>query len=395
MKTMKIKLAKAAMMSVVMSMSLTAIYACGTSAAQVERVAMKPIGVQAGPKIQIAILLDTSSSMNGLINQAKSRLWNIINTMTTLKYNGQTPKIEIAIYEYGNSRLNAKDGYILRATPFTSDLDLVSEVLFGLNTGGGEELCGEVIKQSLQQLTWDDNPNSMKLVYIAGNEPFDQIGVNKVAYPQAIELALQKEVYINTIHCGDVQTGINEKWKAGADMGKGKFFNIDQNRSIQYVATPYDDQLEVLNTKLNATYHGYGRQGAVKKAAQVNEDRNARTMDKAVAVERSVSKSKVQYNNSSWDMVDAYNADKEFVQKVDKTTLPDDFKALNNQELEKKLKQVQEDRAKVQQEMEAVSKKRTEFLAQQERNGTASGDDLGNAINSSILELAQKKKYTK
>ena len=39
-------------------------------------------------KIQVALLLDTSNSMDGLIEQAKSRLWNIINTLTTLKYEG-------------------------------------------------------------------------------------------------------------------------------------------------------------------------------------------------------------------------------------------------------------------------------------------------------------------
>ena len=47
--------------------------------------------------IQVAILLDTSSSMDGLIDQAKSRLWNIVNTLTTLKYKGKAPKIEIAL----------------------------------------------------------------------------------------------------------------------------------------------------------------------------------------------------------------------------------------------------------------------------------------------------------
>lgn len=64
-------------------------------------------------KIQVAILLDTSSSMDGLIDQAKSRLWNIVNTLTTLKYNGQTPKIEIALYEYGNDNLKRADGYLI------------------------------------------------------------------------------------------------------------------------------------------------------------------------------------------------------------------------------------------------------------------------------------------
>jgi len=64
--------------------------------AQTKTVAVKPRPT--GTKIQVALLLDTSNSMDGLIEQAKSRLWNIVNTLTTLKYNGQTPNIEISLY---------------------------------------------------------------------------------------------------------------------------------------------------------------------------------------------------------------------------------------------------------------------------------------------------------
>ncbi len=44
--------------------------------------AMRPpvvVPQQKESKIQIAILLDTSSSMDGLIEQAKSQLWKIVN----------------------------------------------------------------------------------------------------------------------------------------------------------------------------------------------------------------------------------------------------------------------------------------------------------------------------
>ena len=63
-------------------------------------------------KIQVAILFDTSGSMNGLLNQAKSRIWNIVNTLTTFKYNGQTPVFEFALYDYGNSTISAEKQYL-------------------------------------------------------------------------------------------------------------------------------------------------------------------------------------------------------------------------------------------------------------------------------------------
>jgi hypothetical protein len=43
-----------------------------------------------------------------------------------------------------------------------------------LRTNGGSEYCGAVIRDASMNLKWDDNNQSMKLIYIAGNEPFDQ-----------------------------------------------------------------------------------------------------------------------------------------------------------------------------------------------------------------------------
>jgi hypothetical protein len=123
--------------------------------------------------------------MDGLIDQAKSRLWNIVNTLTTLKYNGQTPQVEIALYEYGNDGIR-DENYIRQVTPLTQDLDLVSEKLFALRTNGGSEYCGAVIRDASANLNWDSNEKSMKLIYIAGNEPFNQ---GKVDYKEVISKA--------------------------------------------------------------------------------------------------------------------------------------------------------------------------------------------------------------
>ncbi len=47
----------------------------------------------AQPGIQLAILLDTSGSMDGLIDQARSRLWKIVNELATARKNGLAPKL--------------------------------------------------------------------------------------------------------------------------------------------------------------------------------------------------------------------------------------------------------------------------------------------------------------
>ena len=64
------------------------------------------------PKIQMALLLDTSNSMDGMIEQAKSQLWKMVNELATATRDGKTPDIEIALYEYGNDNLSIKGNYI-------------------------------------------------------------------------------------------------------------------------------------------------------------------------------------------------------------------------------------------------------------------------------------------
>ena len=92
--------------------------------------------------IMVALLLDTSNSMDGLIDQAKSQLWKIVNEMAAAKSrDGKRPNIKIALYEYGNNGLSSSEGHIRQVSPLTEDLDFISEKLFSLTTNGGEEYC--------------------------------------------------------------------------------------------------------------------------------------------------------------------------------------------------------------------------------------------------------------
>ncbi len=191
-------------------------------------------------RIMLALLLDTSNSMDGLIEQAKSQLWKIVNELSAAKCDdGQRPSISIALYEYGNDGLSAETGYIRQVSPLTSDLDVISEKLFALRTNGGNEYCGHVIRTSLQQLAWSGSEADLKMIFIAGNEPFTQ---GSVSYRTACALAKEKDVVVNTIFCGNFDDGINTSWKSGADLTGGSYMSIEQNRQTVYIATPYDDQ---------------------------------------------------------------------------------------------------------------------------------------------------------
>ncbi|WP_439479848.1 vWA domain-containing protein [Chryseobacterium aquaticum] len=350
------------------------------------------ITVSKDNKIQVALLLDTSNSMDGLIDQAKSRLWNIVNTLTTLKYNGQAPQVEIALYEYGNDGLR-DENYIRQVTPLTQDLDLVSEKLFALRTNGGSEYCGAVIRDASINLNWDTNEKSMKLIYIAGNEAFNQ---GKINYQDVIAKAKSKNIYTNTIFCGSRDEGIQTFWQNGANIGDGKFFNIDSDRKVIYIETPYDIKISQYNSQLNDTYISYGSRGSEMKSKQALQDVNAESQSASNAVERAVSKSKKNaYKNDHWDLVDKVEKDKSYISSIREEELPSELKGKSKEEINKIVAQKSADRDKIQKEIEILAKQRQAYIdAEMKKRGSSEDDDLGKAIEKSILELGKKNGYS-
>jgi hypothetical protein len=54
-----------------------------------------PTQAFAKAKIQISILLDSSNSMAGLIDQARTQLWQIVNSLTKVTKDGKVPQLEV------------------------------------------------------------------------------------------------------------------------------------------------------------------------------------------------------------------------------------------------------------------------------------------------------------
>ncbi|MDO6517496.1 vWA domain-containing protein [Zobellia uliginosa] len=379
-----------------MSFALTAMYGCEpkakkTTAAPVMAQALNPPGKDK-PKnntVKIALLLDTSNSMDGLINQAKSQLWDIVNKFTHAKCgNEQRPELQIALYQYGNDNLSSNEGYIQQVLNFSGDLDEISEKLFSLTTNGGEEFCGEVIHTSLKQLDWGNNPDNLKMIFIAGNEPFNQ---GKLNYKDAVTNAKEKDIVVNTIFCGNYEQGINTEWKNGATLTGGEYIAIDHNRKVVHIDTPYDDVIIKLNSKLNQTYISYGAMGSAKMEKQRVQDDNAYELEEAVAVKRAVSKSSRLYNNKQWDLVDASKDESFNISEVKKEELPKELKGKSETEIKAYIEEKKSDRAKIQAEIQELNAKREKFIAEQQQEGEKG--ELENAMLEAIKKQAAKKDY--
>lgn len=339
--------------------------------------------------IKVALLLDTSNSMDGLISQAKAQLWKIINELSYAKCEHVTPNLEIALYEYGNDNLEASDGYIRQVINFSSDLDLISERLFSLTTRGGNEYCGTVIQKSIKDLKWGKNKNDLNIIFIAGNEAFTQ---GSVSFKDAIADAQEKDVTVNTIFCGDYNNGVQGKWNEGATLGKGEYMNINHNKRIVHVATPYDDVIIRLNKRLNKTYVYYGRQGASNYQNQEVQDSNASGYSRGTAVTRTISKSKKIYNNKSWDLVDAEKEEDFDIKDVDKTQLSDELRKKNDKELKAHIDKLGKERKEIQKLIAENDAKRRTYIANNAKTNTS--NELESVMIKAIKKQARNKNYS-
>jgi DNA-binding ferritin-like protein len=328
------------------------------------------------PKIQVAILLDSSNSMDGLIEQTRTQIWSVINAVSKVKKNGKNPIFQVSLYHYGNNDLPSAEGFNRMLNELSTDLDQVSENLFSIQTNGGQEYAGWVIDSAVNELKWSNNPQDFRVIFIAGNEPFDQGNMN---WEKAVNLASQKDIIINTIFCGESENVESNLWAMGADRGKGNYFNLNQDEKVVVISTPYDAEIARLNQQLNDTYIPYGSQGRVNYERQQTQDMNAfSSPNPAAGLSRSVAKTTENYRNSSWDLVDGVTENNLDLNSVDKTTLPENLRSLSVPEIQKFVDQMILKRAQIKAKIAELAQKRLDYIAKNtpKDNMTATLDRL-------------------
>lgn len=344
------------------------------------------------PVVQLALLLDTSNSMDGLIDQARTRLWQIVQDLSRARQGGQSARLEVAVFEYGNNSLSSESGYIRQVLGFTDDLDRISAELFALHTNGGDEYCGAVIGRAVNNLAWSHRARDLKLMFIAGNEPFTQ---GSVDFRDAIRRAVSKGIAVNTIYCGPRDEGLRTGWKEGAMLADGTFASIDQDRRAPAIDCPQDGELARLNAELNSTYLAYGRERRARAEMQAAQDSLARAAAPSVAADRTVSKATGLYRNASWDLVDAVEEGQVSVEELDDEELPEELRGLSADEKEARIAAKAEARKRTQERIQALAREREAHLAAERAKLTASDSTaLDEAILNSVRAQAAKVGYS-
>jgi hypothetical protein len=343
----------------------------------------RPIASQ---DVDLAICLDTSGSMDGLIDSARQKLWAIVNELAKAQ---PKPNLRVALYHYGNDGLDAKTGWVSQLSDLTADLDGIYSKLFALKTNGGTEYVARVSVAAAEQLTWSVQKGALKIIVVAGNEAATQD--DKIKLKDACQLVAGKGIIINTIYCGDEASGRQTGWADAAAWADGQFAAIDANNGTVAVNTPFDKDLADLSGKLNTTYVGYGAKREAAAQQQAAMDSAAKSTAPAAAAERAVTKSGALYRNSGWDLNDALADGTVKLADVKAEDLPEAMHGLDAAGREKYLQEKAKERADIQKQIQELGVKREAYVkAEMTKQGLSDKQSLDANLRNMIRQQATK-----
>ena len=319
--------------------------------------AAKPVPAPPKPKadkhIDLVICLDTSGSMRGLIESAKQKLWAVVSELATAK---PRPILRVGLYHYGNDGLDPKTGWVQQLCELTSDLDKVYSLLFPLRTNGGTEYVARVVKAATDELKWNPDKGTLRMIFVAGNEPATQ---DKALSLQDIcKAAITKGIIVNTIHCGPDATGRQTGWADAARWADGQYAWIDQDHGTVVIATPYDKKLADLSVEINTTYVAYGDAGKAGAHLQAAMEGAASQVSSAAHAERAQAKASGLYRNVGWDLLDALKEGTVDLAKLAEKDMPEEMRKMTPDQRKAYVAAKAKRREEIQKEIQDLTAKR-------------------------------------
>jgi len=369
-----------------------------TSTVAQEPAAATPAATQAAPPeavaatqpVDLAICLDTSGSMSGLIESAKQKLWAVVNELASAT---PTPDLRVGLIHYGNTGLDAATGWVEQKLDLTADLDEVYNQLFALTTNGGQEYVARAITKARESMTWSAAPRALKIVFVCGNEPATQDP--QIPVTEACQAAVTQDIIVNSIYCGSPQSDEALGWQDVAKLADGEYGAIDQDSGTVVVATPFDAEITELGAKLNTTYVARaGAEGERGAANQMRQDSNAAGLGGGIAADRAMAKAGAMYRNAGWDLVDASQEEGFDLASVPEDELPENMRPMSLEERSAYLASQLAARQQIQQQVADLGRKRTEFIQSELQKQNLDGSKaLDFAVRQAVRRQAESKGF--
>lgn len=339
-------------------------------------------------QIDLAIALDVSGSMEGLIESAKQRLWDIVNELARAK---PVPVLRVAVISYGRPSHGVQSGFVRIDRTFTRNLDAVNETLFSYQTDGGDEYVSRVIDVAINDLEWSDQDDALRMLYVVGNESAEQDPI--VNLSESLALAKRSDVFVNATYCGNAYEGTELGWRIIADLTDGIYASIDQNTAaVANIASPMDKELAELDEKLNRTYVAFGEHGKKRKSSQLQQDRNAQELSAPTAVSRTITKASPLYERKSWDLVAAFKNGMR-LSEVEEEDFPESMQHMDTQARTDFIEKQTKTREKLTARINELAEQRKRFIQKERKTRSGQAKGLDEAMQEAARELAKEKGF--
>lgn len=337
--------------------------------------------------IDLALCLDTSGSMSGLINAARQKLWAIVDEMSQAQ---PAPKLRVALLTFGNDGHDPENGWVSVDSPFTDDLDVVSQTLFAMQTNGGTEYVGRVL-QYADQLAWSPSGDALKIVVVAGNESADQD--REVPFQSMCQALVARGIMVNALYCGSPEDDVAPGWREVARLADGRYASIDHDHGTIVIPSPFDDRLAELNSALNETYLPFGARGEEGRTNQLAQDANAASLNSEAAASRCAVKAQGLYF-CAWDLVDACDTGQVKLDEIEVDELPEAMQTMTGDQRRHYVEQTRLRRAEIKREIDQITAKRKAFVADEmKRRAVDDSNAFDGVLRRSIREQAAERGF--
>jgi hypothetical protein len=315
-----------------------------------------PAPQAARPKVDLVFALDTTGSMSGLIEGAKTKIWSIASFVARAQ---PTPDVRVGLVAYRD----IGDEYVTRVYDLDADLDRVYRRLLSFRADGGgdtPEHVARALDEAVHKMSWSaSGPNAVRLIYLVGDAPPHLDYQDGYDYAKSARAATAKGIQVHAIRCGnDPDTATY--WRRIASLGHGEFLTIDQSGGMRDRRTPYDEELARLHDELDDTVVAYGAGGGATRAAIAA----AAAAPVAVKAARAgfLSVKKDASATISDDLVGGVAAGRVDLDKVAPADMPTSLAAMQPAARKQELAKKEEKREELLHKISKVSSEREEFL---------------------------------
>jgi Mg-chelatase subunit ChlD len=331
--------------------------------------------VQSNRTIEMVFVLDTTGSMGGMLEGAKTKIWGIVNEVLQRHGGGVTVKVGLVAYR------DRGDAYITKITPLTTNLDAVYSQLMAYRAEGGGDMPEDVrsaMADALRAGGWSTpGPRTSQIVFLVGDAPPHDDYQNVPSTSASAREAARRGIVVNAIQCGTAPDTA-ASWRTIAQYGGGEYFAIAQDGGVDVIVTPYDQQLSRLGEQMGGTYLAYGaadKRAAGTSAQSAMEARVAAAAPPPAQAERAVNKALNRRAYDENDLVQKAEAGAVSLPAIAEAELPDALRRLPSAERQAALDKAVAERKGLREQIVALSKQRDQYLAEHRRK--AGGEKTG------------------